>query len=340
MYMYVCIYIYTYIYLYIYTYITITIYIHIYIYIYIYVCDDNIVTWERKSQREREIEREKKCTYMYIYVYDDDIVTWDWVSEREGEIERERDVTVRPFCSTKSLSHTPKHTYSLSHTHMHAHTHIYPVSLSFLSLSLSLLISLSLTRTLSLTHTHTHTHTQIKMLPYAFCGVTVAVICVICIMGRISKYAQTDRCVYRVPTVCQVCRITHSNGRSNIRFLYYEPHLQTSPIRKVCLSCTYRVSVMLLILTVAVITVFCVMGCIFQYAQTDRCVPNVYVSCAYRAHSEIRAHRMRHVARMNEAWHTHLLMRHGTHMDDMKESWHTYEWGMAHAWMRHGTHTC
>jgi len=32
----------------------------------------------------------------------------------------------------------------------------------------------------------------IKMLPYAFCGVTVAVICVICIMGRISKYAQTD----------------------------------------------------------------------------------------------------------------------------------------------------
>jgi len=32
----------------------------------------------------------------------------------------------------------------------------------------------------------------VAMLPYAFCGVTVAVISVICIMGRISKYAQTD----------------------------------------------------------------------------------------------------------------------------------------------------
>ena len=34
---------------------------------------------------------------------------------------------------------------------------------------------------------------QVAMLPYAFCGVTVAVIFVICVMGRISKYANTDK---------------------------------------------------------------------------------------------------------------------------------------------------
>jgi len=47
---------------------------------------------------------------------------------------------------------------------------------------------------------------------------------------------------------------------------------------------------------------------------------------------------VRHVSRMKKAWHTQLLMRHGTHMDGMNESWHTYEWGMSHIWMNHGTH--
>jgi hypothetical protein len=57
------------------------------------------------------------------------------------------------------------------------------------------------------------------MLPYAFCGVCIAVIFVICVMGRISKYAQSDRCVWWVGgwVGCFVFKDTQKNCRKSTR---------------------------------------------------------------------------------------------------------------------------